>query len=346
MAPVLGNLSDRVGRRPVLLLALFALSLHYLLMAVAWTIALLFVGRVIAGAAGATFATANAYVADISTPAQRAVRFGLLGAAWGMGFALGPAIGGFLGEFGTRVPFWTTAALAGVNLLYGFLVLPETLPRVRRRRFEWRRANPLGALATLRRFPLLWGFFLVYVCHQIAHDANPAVWSFFVIEKFSWTESQIGLAMLALGLMIAFSQGVLVGWVIPRIGERRAVLSGLGMMAAGFLGWALAPSGPVLIACIVPWCVGGYAMPALRSLMSQQVPGDSQGELQGAVSSVMGLSAIVAPVLMTQVFRAFTTGPGPYFPGAPFALAAALVVLAMAVFALTVRRLETAPASS
>jgi DHA1 family tetracycline resistance protein-like MFS transporter len=298
---------------------------------------------VIAGAAGATFATANAYVADISTAEQRAVRFGLLGAAWGMGFALGPAIGGVLGEFGTRVPFWTTAALAGVNLLYGFLVLPETLPQERRRAFDWRRANPVGALATLRRFPLLWGFFLVYAAHQLAHDANPAVWSFYVIEKFAWSESQIGLAMLALGLMIAFSQGVLVGWVIPRIGERWAVLSGLGLMSAGFLGWSLAPNSALMLACIVPWCMGVYAMPALRSLMTQQVPPDAQGELQGAVSSVVGLSAIVAPVLMTQVFRVFTTGPGPYFPGAPFALAAALVVLSMGVFVLTLRRLDAVP---
>lgn len=335
-APLLGNLSDRFGRRPILLGSLAAMTLDYLFMAVAGTITLLFIGRLIAGAVGATFATANAYVADITPPEQRAARFGLLGAAWGIGFALGPAVGGLLGDLGTRMPFYAAAGLAALNLVYGLLVLPETLTPANRRPFSILRANPVGALLHIRRFPMLVGFFLVYVFHQIAHDANPSVWSFYLMEKFDWSGSQIGLSLMLTGVSLAACQALLVPVVVPRIGERATVICGIALMAAGFLSWSLAPSGWVMLAMIVPWCMGAAGMPALRSLMTAQVPANSQGELQGAVSSVVGLSAIVAPLLMTQTFRIFSDDVGPYFPGAPFALAAAMLVLALAAFVTTV----------
>lgn len=334
-APLLGNLSDRFGRRPILLGSLLAMAIDYVFMALAGTITLLFIGRLIAGAVGATFATANAYVADVTPPEQRAARFGLLGAAWGIGFALGPAVGGLLGDLGTRMPFYAAAALAVTNLVYGVIVLPETLAPEHRRSFSLLRANPVGALLRIRRFPLLVGFFLVYVFHQIAHDANPSVWSFYLIEKFDWSGSQIGLSLMLIGVSLAVCQALLVPIVVPRIGERWTVVCGMSLMAAGFLAWSLAPAGWMMLALIVPWCMGAAGMPALRSLMTAQVPPDSQGELQGAVSSVVGLSAIVAPLLMTQTFRMYSDDVGLYFPGAPFALAAAMLALALLTFLMT-----------
>jgi DHA1 family tetracycline resistance protein-like MFS transporter len=326
-APILGNLSDRFGRRPVLIASLFTLGLDYLLMALAPTLEWLFVGRAIAGIAGATFATANAYIADVSDPEMRAQNFGLLGSAWGLGFILGPVIGGLLGEYGPRVPFFAAAALAGANVLYGFFVLPESLPTEARRPFSFKRANPIGALAQMRKYPGVLMLFGALVLYQLAHDANPSTWTYYTMLKFGWSERDVGLSMGVLGISMVVVQGLLIRIVIPKLGDRRTVLLGLAVMATGYLGFSLAGEGWVMLVFIVPFALGSLAMPALRSILSHRVGPDAQGELQGAMSSLMSLTAIVAPVFLTQLFGYFTSASAPvYFPGAPFMTAAVLTM--------------------
>jgi DHA1 family tetracycline resistance protein-like MFS transporter len=326
-APILGNLSDRFGRRPVLIASLFTLGLDYLLMAFAPTLEWLFVGRAIAGVAGATFATANAYIADISDPEMRAQNFGLLGSAWGFGFILGPVIGGLLGEYGSRVPFFAAAALAGANVLYGLFVLPESLPTEARRAFSFKRANPIGALAQMRKYPGVLLLFGALVLYQLAHDANPSTWTYYTMLKFGWSERDVGLSMGVLGISIVVVQGLLIRIVIPKLGDRMTVLLGLAVMATGYLGFSLAGEGWVMLVFIVPFALGSLAMPALRSILSHRVGADAQGELQGAMSSLMSLTAIVAPVFLTQLFGYFSSASAPvYFPGAPFMTAAVLTM--------------------
>ena len=331
-APVMGNLSDRFGRRPVLLLSLLAFGLDYVLMGFAPTLFWLFLGRFLAGITGATFSTANAYVADVSPPEKRAANFGLLGAAFGLGLILGPVLGGLLGDFGARMPFFAAAGLTLLNVVYGFFVLPETLPVDKRRRFEFKRANPLGALMQMRRFPVVIGLFAALLLYQIAHDANPATWTYYTMFKFGWTELEVGYSLGAVGLALALVQGFVIRSVIPRIGERKAVYLGYSLMAVGYLGYALAPSGWVMYVFIVPFALGGLGGPALRGIMSNQVPPDQQGELQGSITSVQSFTAIFAPLVMTQLFGYFTADPaGYYFPGAPFFLASVLMIGALAV---------------
>ncbi len=333
-APVLGNLSDRFGRRPVLLFSLLAFGLDYVLMGFAPTLTWLFVGRAIAGVAGATTSTANAFIADVSPPEKRAANFGLIGAVWGLGFILGPVIGGLLGDFGPRVPFFAAAGLALANVVYGFFVLPETLAPELRRPFDWRRANPLGALAQMRRFPMVLGVFAVLVLYQVAHDANPATWTYYTMLKFGWTERDVGFSMGVVGLAIAVVQGGLIRAAIPKLGERLSALAGLLLMAVGYLGFAFAAEGWIMLAFIVPFALGGLAMPAIMGILANEVRDDMQGELQGAATSIRSLTAIVAPLLLTQVFGVFTADDAPvYFPGAAFLLAGALTALAAVVFA-------------
>lgn len=341
-APLIGNLSDRFGRRPVLLAALAALSLDYLLMGFAPVLAWLFVGRIIAGITGATYTTANAYIADVTPPERRAQSFGLIGAAFGLGFIIGPVIGGLLGELGTRVPFFAAAGLALFNMLYGFIVLPETLSKENRRPFTLARATPAGALVQIRRYPVVLGLIGVVICYQLAHDANPAAWTYYTKLKFSWDRADVGLSLGFVGLMIAIVQGVLIRAAIPRLGELRAVYLGLACGAAGFVGFSFVTKGWMLFALIVPWALIGLAMPAMRSVMSRQVPADAQGELQGALTSVVSLTMIGAPVLMTQLFRYFASESAPvYFPGAPFFAAGMILLAAIGLFALAARRVRT-----
>jgi len=327
-APILGNLSDRVGRRPVLLASLGAYAFDYLMMAFAPTIAWLFVGRAVAGITGATGSAANAYIADVSAPEDRAANFGLIGAAWGLGFILGPVIGGVLGGYGTRVPFLAAAGLAAANLVYGFFAIPESLAPEHRRAFSFTRANPVGALRSMKHFPVVFGLFVSLVFYQLAHDANPSVWSYFTMLKFGWSEREVGLSLGVFGVLNTLVQAVLIRRVIPVLGERRTAALGLSMTSAGFLGFALAPSAGLFLLCMVPFALGGLAMPALRGIMSNAVPEDRQGELQGAITSVTSLTMIFAPLLMTRLFHAFTGEAAPfYFPGAAH-FAAALLALA------------------
>jgi len=338
-APVLGNLSDRFGRRPILLLSLATLSVDYLIMGFATTLGWLFLGRLLSGASAATFATANAYIADITPESERAAKFGLVGAAWGVGFVAGPAIGGLLGEFGPRVPFFVAAGLALLNVIYGLLVLPETLPPGQRRPFRFKRANPVGAFLAFRGYPLVLALFGALVLYFMAHDVNPSTWTYYVLHKFQWSEGQVGLALAAVGLSSAVVSGTLVGPFVKHLGEARAIYLGLIMAALSFFGYAFATAGWMLFPCIAVGAFMGLVMPSLRGILSRAVPDNQQGELQGAISSLMGLTAIFSPLVMTQLFRYFAGEAAPvYFPGASFFLSGCLALLALLIVAITNRR--------
>ena len=331
VAPILGNLSDRFGRRPVLLVSLFAFSLDYLAMALAPTLAWLFVARAIAGACGATYSTLTAYIADTTSDNERAKYIGYVSAAWGVGFIFGPAVGGLLGELGARVPFYVASAVCFLNFVYGYLVLPESLAKAHRREFSIARANTVGAIFHLRGTPVL-GLLAAYFFYQVAHDSNPSVWSFFTIERFAWSEFQVGLSVAFTGVMIAVANSLLVTPAIKLLGERRAIPVGYAFQTLGFLGFAFSTQGWQLILSIVPFALGAIGSVALRSHMTKLVEPNQQGELQGAIASIMGLGAILAPPVMTQLFSFYTSPDAPlYFPGVSFALAAFCTLLCVVI---------------
>ena len=339
--PTLGNLSDRFGRRPVLLLSLFALAVDYLIMGFAPTLWLLFAGRALAGVAGATHSTANAYMADVSPPDRRAQNFGLIGAGFGVGFVAGPLIGGLAGELGTRAPFFVAAALAMINFAYGALVLPETLAPENRRRFDWRRANPLGAARQIAGMPMVAWFFVAMFLFNLAHFAYPAVWSFYTKEAFAWSNAQIGLSLAIVGISFAVAQGWLIRLILPRLGEAGTAFWGFVLSIAGLVLFGLATEGWMVYAIIPFMGLGALITPAMTALMSRRVPADAQGELQGALSGVLGVTLIISPVLMTQTFGYFTSAGAPvYLPGAPFLVAAALMALALVPFSMGVQRIR------
>ena len=341
--PTLGNLSDRFGRRPVLLVSLFTLAVDYLVMGFAPTLWLLFVGRALAGIAGATYSTANAFMADISPPDRRAQNFGLIGAGFGVGFVAGPLIGGLAAELGTRAPFFVAAALAMINFAYGALVLPETLAPENRRRFDWRRANPFGAARKIAAMPMVAWFFVAMFLYDLAHFAYPAVWSFYTKEAFAWSNAEIGLSLAIVGVSFAVAQGWLIRFVIPRLGEAGTAFWGFVVSIAGLVVFGLATEDWIVYAVIPFTGLGALITPALTALMSRRVPADAQGELQGALSGVLGVTLIISPVLMTQIFGHFTSASAPvYLPGAPFLGAAVLMALALVPFALGVRRIHAA----
>jgi DHA1 family tetracycline resistance protein-like MFS transporter len=327
LAPVFGNLSDRFGRRPLLLGSLLAFGVDFLLTGLATSMTWLFVGRAFAGIFGASFAAAGAYIGDISNDDNRAKNFGLIGAAWGSGFTLGPVIGTQVLElWGTRAPFFVAAALALANVAFGYFVLRESLPPERRRKFEWLRANPLGALKSLGHLPMVAGLLFAVFLYQVAHDSLPAVWMYFTQEKFGWTPAQMGWSLTFVGLMTLIVMGGLTGVLVPKLGERRAIALGFSMMTLGFLAYALVPHGWMIYAAIVIASLGSIANPAMQSVMSRQAGPSAQGELQGALSSIANLAAIISPIFMTQIFSYFSRGGAPvYLPGAPFLVAAVLV---------------------
>ncbi len=331
--PVMGGLSDRFGRRPVLLLSLVVMALDYLVMAVAGSIWLLLLGRTIGGITAATQATANAYMADISAPEDRAANFGLIGAAFGIGFVLGPLVGGLLAEFGTRAPFYAAALLSGLNALFGYLVLKETLPPEKRRKFEWRRANPLGSLMQLSKFSGLGSLLLVFFIYQFAFAVYPAVWSFFGKARFGWDPATIGLSLALFGIMLAIVQGGLIRPVMRLLGERGTVIYGHLFDIGAFIALALVTSGTIALILVPMAALAAVITPALQGIMSRSVGADAQGELQGALTSISALAMILSPMVMTGTFAAFTTAQAPvFFPGAPFVLSAALVTLALVIF--------------
>ena len=330
-SPILGNLSDRYGRKPILLASLAALSVDYVLMGLAPTLAWLFIGRIIAGIAGATFATANAVVADLIPHAERAKYFGLNGAAWGMGFIVGPVIGGLLGGYGSRVPFFAAAVFTALNFLIAIIVLRETLPITQRRAFSVRRANVLGALKSLRVIPGAALLLVVLFFYQIGHDTLPSTWTWTVMAKFDWTERDVGLSLAALGLGTAVVQGGLVGMFTRKLGEHRTAIIGMTGGALGFFGYAFASSPAMLFASIPLGCLLGLTMPSIRAMLSRRVPANAQGELQGAISGIVSFTAIVAPFAMTHLFSIATSRFD--FAGASF-FAAAFVLLAGAIMLL------------
>jgi MFS transporter, DHA1 family, tetracycline resistance protein len=337
-APVIGGLSDRFGRRPVLLGTLAALGLDYALMAWAPTLAWLFVGRVIAGIMGASWAAANSCIADVTSGADRGRAFGLLGAAGAAGFVVGPALGGLLGQYGERLPFVAAAVLVLAGAGAGLFLLRETLPPSRRRSFTAARANPLGTVIQMARIPLVAGFLIVILLCQLAAQTTPAVWSYYTILKFGWTPLTIGLSATFFGILLAVAQGGLTGIASARLGEVHAATVALCAAVPAYLIFAFASAGWMMFLGIAVAAACNIAFPIMQGMMSREVAEDAQGELQGAVASAIGITAIIGPVLMTGIFGAFADRQGIYFPGAPFLLAALLFVLAIVQFARTTRR--------
>ncbi len=337
-APILGALSDRWGRRPVILISCFGLGLDYILMALAPTLAWLFVGRIISGITAASFSTAGAYIADVTPVEKRAASFGILGAAFGLGFVLGPAMGGVFGAIDPRLPFWVAAALALLNAAYGYFVLPESLPMELRKPYSWGRVNPLGSLRLLRSHRELFGIATVTVFYQLAHHVLPSVFVLYGSYRYGWDPRATGLTLAAVGVMSIIVQGGLVKPLVARFGERCTLLTGLAAGAAGFVIYALAETGSVFWLGIPIFGLMGLYGPSAQGLMTRHVTPSDQGQLQGINSSFMGLTGIVGPPLFTLTFASFI-GPyaGWHMPGAPFLLAAALMVTAF-VIALRVTR--------
>ena len=329
-APILGALSDRVGRRPVILISLFGLGVDYIIMGFAPSIGWLFAGRLLAGVMGASITTANAYIADVSKPENRARNFGLIGVAFGLGFIFGPALGGILGGIDLRLPFFAAAGLALVNWLYGFFVLPESLPPENRDEFRWKKANPVGSVAVLRSYPLVAGLATSFIFIILAQRGLETVWVLYTGHKFGWDAQANGLSLALVGVMAIIVQGGLVQPVIKRFGERRAILGGLVIAVITYLGYGMATAGWMLLAFIVFGSIGGVAGPAIQGLVAGTVAPHDQGKVQGAIQSLMSLTAIVAPLLFTAgLFSYFTSPSAPIeLPGAPFLLGAVMYAAA------------------
>jgi DHA1 family tetracycline resistance protein-like MFS transporter len=329
-SPVIGGLSDQFGRRPVLLISLFGFGVDYIFLALAPTIGWLFVGRIISGITGASFSTASAYIADVSPPEKRAQNFGLIGAAFGLGFIIGPTLGGLLGEYGSRVPFLVSAGLSLINWLYGYFVLPESLPLENRRKFDIRRANPVGSLLALKKYPMIIALVASLFLVTVGSFAVQGTWTFYTMEKFSWSEWQVGLSLGFVGLMVAIVQGGLIRVIIPKLGQERALFFGLIITSFGLMAFGLASSPWMMYAIMVPFALGGLAGPAFQGIISSQVSDKEQGELQGALTSLNSVAAIIGQPLMLWLFRSFTAQDTTYyFPGAPFILGSVLTVISI-----------------
>ena len=326
-APIMGNLSDQYGRRPVLLLSLFGFGIDYLFLAFAPTIWWLFIGRIIAGITGASFTTATAYIADISTDKNRAQNFGMIGAAFGLGFIIGPVMGGLLGQYSARLPFLVAAGLTLLNTAYGYFVLPESLTKEHRRKFEWKRANPIGSLRQIKKYPSVGGLIGSLVLVYIAAHAVQSTWTYINIEKFNWSESLIGYSLGVVGLLVAIVQGGLIRFINPKLGNEKSVFIGLLFYSVGLLLFAFASQTWMMFIFLIPYCLGGICGPALQSIISGAVPKNEQGELQGALTSLISLTSIIGPLLMTFLFYYFTKkGAILHFAGAPFLLGAILML--------------------
>lgn len=329
-APVLGVISDRVGRKPVLLVALLGLGLDYLLHAFAPSLFWLFVGRVLAGLCGASVTVATAYIADISTPEKKAQNFGVIGAAFGLGFIIGPVIGGIAGEYSVQLPFLIAAALSFVNFLYGFFLIPESLDKSNRRAINWKKANPVGSFHMLTKSQVVVSLCVAFFLLYLAGYAVQSTWAFYGMFKFDWSESMVGYSLALVGVVVAIVQGFLVKHSVGWWGEKRTIYIGFFCWLTGLLLFAFANSSWLLFVSVIPYCCGGIATPTLQGVVSNQYDKSQQGELQGALTSLISLTAILGPVFMTNVFSYFTTEEAPFiFPGAPFFLGAICVFVAM-----------------
>jgi len=326
-APLIGNLSDRFGRRPVLLFSMAGFALDYLIMGLAPVLWVLFIGRALSGVFGATMTTAGAYIADITPPEKRGGNFGLIGAAFGLGFVIGPAVGGVLGEIDIHLPFFAAAGLSVLNLIYGYFVLPETLAPENRRAFSFKNANPLGALKDIRPYPVVYGLMGAFGLFFLGHTSLPIVWSYFGMESFGWSQLDVGLSLTAVGLLTAIVQGGLARILIPKMGAKMAALFGFSVATLSYFAYAFAPNPAFIYAVIVIGSIAGIGGPALQGIVSNEVPANMQGALQGAIGSVRGLTAVIGPGIMTWIFFLFARDDAViYLPGAPFVLAGLLSV--------------------
>ncbi len=337
-APLVGNLSDSFGRRPLLLLAIFGLGLDYVLSAWAPTLMWLFVGRILAGVCGSSWVIANAYIADVTPPEGRAKAFGLMGAAFGVGFVIGPAIGGLLGELGPRVPFWVAAGISFLNFVYGWLVLPETLAPANRRRFEWRRANPFGVFAVFRSYPGVVPMCAVLFLFFFASAVYPAIWPFWGMAKFGWSEATVGLTLAIFGLIMAGFQGFLTGPAVARWGEVRVAVVGLACAVIAATGYGFVGTLGAVIVLMLVHGPEGFVHPMLMAMMSRVVPENAQGELQGGISAVMNIAMLAGTVVFTQVFAHFMAPEaGWQTPDAAYFLAGGLLALTLLLYLWTLR---------
>ncbi len=342
-SPLLGAISDRHGRRPVILLSNLGLGLDYLLMALAPSLSWLFVGRLISGITSASFATAGAYIADVTPEEERAAKFGMLGAAFGLGFVVGPAIGGLLGGISLRLPFYAAAGLSLANALYGFFILPESLPKEQRAPFAWSKANPLGSFSLLRSHPQLLGLAVVAFLYNVAHDSLPSVFVLYTDYRYHWGERMVGFCLAAVGIASTIVAALLVGPLVKRLGERRALLIGLSFGAAGFGVYGWAPTGGWFLAGIPLLAIWGLAGPAFQALMSRRVEQSAQGRLQGALASLSGITGMIGPLLFTQIFAFGISSQSVHLPGAPFWTASLLLCASLLVAFLVAR--DSPPAS-
>jgi len=342
-APIVGGLSDQFGRRPVLLASLFGFGCDYLFLAFAPTLSWLFLGRMIAGMFGASFTTAGAYIADISTtPEERGKNFGIMGAAFGLGFVIGPAIGGFLGDMDSRMPFIVSAGLSLINCLYGLFVLPESLKAENRRPFEWKRANPFGTLKQIFKYEIVAGLFIALGFVYLSMHAIQSNWSIYTTKKFNWTAKDIGISLAVIGMAMAIVQGGLIRIIIPRLGQQRSVYVGLGLYAFGFVLFAFASQGWMMYVFTAVYCIGGICGPAMQGIMSGKVPPNAQGELQGGFTSLMSFTSIFGPIIMSQLFYFAASDKSPvYFPGAPMMLGAVLTIISSLLARRTLKRSST-----
>jgi DHA1 family tetracycline resistance protein-like MFS transporter len=339
-APLIGNLSDRFGRRPILLCSLLGFGIDYIFLALAPGYGWLFVGRIIAGFTGASFTTAAAYIADISTPETRAKNFGMIGAAFGLGFIIGPGLGGLLAGLGIRAPFYAAAGLCLLNFLYGYFILPESLDKEHRRTFEWKKANPLGSLRFLRKAPTIAGLAICYFLIYLAAMSVQGNWNYFTMYRFHWTEKLVGISLAVVGFLVGVVQAGLTRIVNPKLGNEKSIYIGLLLYTLGLTLFAFATQGWMMFVFLVPYCMGGIAGPALQSTMAGHVKQNEQGALQGALTSLMSLTTIIGPLIMNNLFTYFTHKNAPfYFPGASFFLGA-LFMLGSAAISYSVFRKE------
>lgn len=340
-SPLLGTLSDRFGRRPVLLLSLLFTGIEYIMMALAPNMVWLYLGRTLSGITGASFTAANAYIADVSPPAERAQNFGLVGAAFGIGFIIGPALGGVLGQWGERVPFWVAAGCCFANLLYGWFILPESLQPENRRRFRWQEANPVGALRVLGKYPIVWGLTGSLVASNLAMNCINSTWVLFTMARFGWSSREVGLSLGAFGTVALVYQLGLARILLPLWGERRTLLIGLAVAVCEFTAYGLATRGWMIYAIMISGGLGLLSGQATQGLLSQQVGENEQGTLQGALASLNNLTAIIAPVLATTLFSYFTRAGAPLrIPGIAFFLAAGLNAIALVIAVRVLARLR------
>lgn len=327
-SPLLGNLSDKYGRRPVILISLLVFCLDYIILALAHNYSLLMMGRIMAGITGASFTAATAYIADISTPETRAKNFGLIGAAFGLGFIIGPALGGLLSIWGLRAPFYAAAILCFINFLYGYFILPESLKPENRRPFDWKKANPIGSLLHFKKYPAISGLLIAFILMYLASHAVQANWNYFTMYRFGWTEKDVGISLGIVGVLVGLVQGGLIRVVNPVLGNAKSAYLGLVLYGIGLALFSIATQSWMMYAFLIPYCLGGIAGPALQSIITDEVPANEQGQLQGGLTSLMSATSIIGPYIMTNLFHyAVSEKAAFHFPGAPFLLGAILMIL-------------------